>query len=86
MNGVSKSFPALSDNVKRLFNSSLQRIETVNIDSDIANILSISDLRKNSKLKLPDAIIADCAVQNQLTLITNDKHFAKVENLSLLNF
>jgi len=56
------------------------------MSNDFDQILSIADLRIKSKLKLPDAIIADCAIQNGLTLVTNDKQFSKIDNLKILTF
>lgn len=41
-------------------------------------------LRKDYKIKLPDAIIAATAIVNNIPLITADKGFAKVENLELI--
>lgn len=41
------------------------------------------ELRKKYNIKLPDAIIAATAIENDLTLITADKGFEKVEELKL---
>jgi len=43
------------------------------------------EIRKTYKPKLPDAIIAATAIVHQLTLITNDSDFYKIEGLSILN-
>jgi predicted nucleic acid-binding protein len=44
------------------------------------------DVRRIFKLKLPDAIIAATALQNGLTLITNDgRGFKNIEGLSVVN-
>lgn len=44
------------------------------------------EIRRNNRLKIPDAIIAATAIANSLTLISdNDKDFLKVEGLSYLN-
>ena len=43
-------------------------------------------LKIESKLKLPDAIIAGYAIQNQAILISNDRHFEGINKLSLLRF
>ena len=43
-------------------------------------------LRKNKKIKTPDAIIAPTALAFDFTLITNnERDFANIENLKLLN-
>jgi predicted nucleic acid-binding protein len=59
-----------------------------------SNILTLTDeivdktvdVRKLFKIKLPDAIIAATALQNDLTLITNDaRGFKNIEGLDLIN-
>jgi len=52
-----------------------------NLDEDI--IIQSIDIRKNYRLKLPDAIIAATAVAKNLTLLTrNTKDFELVSGLS----
>ncbi len=41
-------------------------------------------IRQLYKIKLPDAIIAATAIVEGLTLVTADKGFKKIENLSLI--
>ncbi len=41
-------------------------------------------LRKNYKLKLPDAIIASTTILNNIPLVTADKGFTKIQNLELI--
>ena len=45
----------------------------------------IINIRKNYKLKLPDAIIAATAIYHKATLITNDKVFYKIDKLKTKN-
>ncbi len=53
---------------------------------DESIILKSIDIRKNYRLKLPDAIIAATAVVKKFTLITrNVADFKGIPNLSLLN-
>jgi len=48
--------------------------------------LKTVEVRKNHKLKLPDAIIAATALKKDLTLISSDKRgFATLPDLNLLN-
>lgn len=48
--------------------------------------LKTVDLRKSTKIKLPDAIIAATAYTYGITLLTsNVKDFKNIDNLSLLN-
>ncbi|MGG7663068.1 type II toxin-antitoxin system VapC family toxin [Dyadobacter sp. BHUBP1] len=45
-----------------------------------------ADLRRQRRIKLPDAVIAATAIVYNLTLITNNtKDFAGIENLRMLN-
>jgi len=49
-------------------------------------ILKTIDIRKNFRLKLPDAIIAATAVCNELTLITrNTKDFKNISGLQVID-
>ncbi len=58
-----------------------------------ANILPLSHevvnqcikIRRNRKLKTPDAIIAATAIIHNLTLITNDSDFEKIQGLKKVN-
>jgi len=43
------------------------------------------DIRRNSKMKTPDAIIAATAMVYNLTLITGDADFSKIPYLKILN-
>jgi predicted nucleic acid-binding protein len=58
-----------------------------------ANVLELSHevvsqcvkIRRNKKIKTPDAIIAATAIVHKLTLITSDTDFKNIENLHLIN-
>lgn len=64
---------------KFIDDSNILTIETAIIQNTI-------DIRKNQKLKVPDAIIAATAIVNNLTLISdNDKDFTKVPGLKYIN-
>ncbi|WP_238993793.1 type II toxin-antitoxin system VapC family toxin [Calothrix sp. PCC 6303] len=65
----------------RLFLSGLQELE---LTSDIAE--QTIQLRKNYKIKLPDAAIAATAIIHQLTLITrNTSDFLRIAGLNIIN-
>jgi len=56
------------------------------IETDKIIIQHCIDLRKNHKIKLPDAIIAATALARNLILITNnEKDFAVIQNLTAIN-
>ena len=58
--------------------------DVIEIDKHI--ILICIDLRKNYKIKLPDALIAATALARNLVLVTNnEKDFASIQNLSVIN-
>lgn len=49
-------------------------------------IIKTIEIRKTSKTKLPDAIIAATAIVNKLVLITrNTRDFSEIEGLNILN-
>ncbi len=43
-------------------------------------------MRKDYRLKLPDAILAATAISNKSDLITNDKSFKKLQELTVITF
>lgn len=56
----------------------------LDISSNI--IIACVQLRRNKKIKTPDAIIAATALANGYTLITNnEKDFANIKGLKILN-
>lgn len=76
------------------FNGSPAEMQTIEEFIDAANVLPLSDivvgktieLRKNFKIKLPDAIIAATSLAYNLTLITrNTADFQKIPALVCLN-
>jgi tRNA(fMet)-specific endonuclease VapC len=81
------SYPNLSFKDKLLFKILLDRIEVIGISASNTGFLEdIAAFKIESKLKLPDAIIAGYAIQNQATLVSNDKDFEGIKKLSLLKF
>ena len=56
------------------------------IETDKIIIQNCIDLRKNYKIKLPDAIIAATALMRNLILITNnEKDFVAIQKLTVIN-
>jgi predicted nucleic acid-binding protein len=48
--------------------------------------LKTAEIRKSTRLKLPDAIIAATAIVSNLTLLTRTSHdFEKIANLKMIN-
>jgi predicted nucleic acid-binding protein len=59
-----------------------QEVTIIDINAEIKK--EVIALRKQYKLKLPDAIIAATAEVNHLPLLTADKQFSQVSELNLL--
>ena len=71
-------------NVSKSSEEFISLADVIEVDKHI--ILTCIDLRKNYKIKLPDALIAATALTRDLTLITNnEKDFASIKNLSVIN-
>ena len=72
---------------KNITKSSEDFISLANvIEIDKQIIQSCIDLRKNYKIKLPDAIIAATALSRNLTLVTNnEKDFTQIQNILVVN-
>jgi len=57
------SFSNISEHDKEIFNAFAQKIEIMDLSSNNSELLwHIFNIRKDKKLKLPDAIIAGCSV------------------------
>ena len=81
------SYSNLSVEDKELFFRFLQRVEIIDLtDEDFSLLEDLSNFRIAYKLKLPDAIIAFFALQNNATLITNDKPLHKINTIKTLKF
>ena len=78
------AFTDLSVNDRLLFTTFLKRVHIESIlSSDIGFLESLAAFKAENKLKMPDAIIAFYAIQRQSKLLSDDKHFEKIEKLSL---
>ena len=71
-------------NVSKSSQDFISLADVIEIDKQI--IQTCISLRKNYKIKLPDAIIAATALSRKLTLVTNnEKDFIQISNLILVN-
>ena len=74
-------------------NTDIAKENIVHIFVDFSNVIALSDviideciaIRRNYKIKTPDAIIAATAIVNDLTLLTSDADFNRISNLRILN-
>lgn len=79
--------PALNEEDKALFENFINRIDTIDLNHlDTVLITLILEVRKKSKIKLPDAIIAATAIQQNAKIITSDEGFRKVARLRVIEF
>jgi predicted nucleic acid-binding protein len=71
-------------NISKSSEDLISLADVIEVDKHIIQICI--DLRKNCKIKLPDALIAATALARNLTLVTNnEKDFASIKNLSVIN-
>lgn len=82
-----RCFSNLSMSDAILFESFKKRVEVLPLTpSDEATIREIIRQRATFGLKLPDAIIAACAIRNQAVLMSNDAAFQRVPHLTIRGF
>ena len=77
-------FSDITENEELKFQELINAADILDLNENIVN--STIEVRKKYKIKLPDAIIAATALENELTIIThNTKDFNKIEGLAVLN-
>lgn len=81
------SFSGLTPQDEAVFQQFKSRVEVIDLQASDNKLLArIIEVRKLSKTKLPDAIIAASAIENGATLLTQDAGFSKIALLSVLVF
>ncbi|MBI5483202.1 MAG: PIN domain-containing protein [Deltaproteobacteria bacterium] len=76
------AFEGLSALDRKSFERFTARVEVVPLDHSDDQLTALTlDLRCNTRLKLPDAIIGATAISRKAILITNDSHFSNVPSL-----
>lgn len=78
------SFPNLSVEQEKELKSFISECTVVGLNQEVKN-LTIA-LRKSSRQKVPDTIIAASAIYYKVPLITADKNFSRFEMLDLILF
>ena len=71
----------------------IQEELAVRLFVNVSNVIALSDIivekcieiRRNCRIKTPDAIIAATAIVNNFTLLTSDADFNRIPNLRILN-
>lgn len=78
------AYPSITNQEINAANALISLLHIVWIDETLID--KTIDVRKNSLLKLPDALIASTALVNKLELVTaNLKDFSKVQLLETIN-
>lgn len=77
------SWISIDKNKEGIIKEFINDSNVLNLNSEI--ISQTIKIRRNRKIKTPDAIIAATAIVNDYILITNDSDFDRIENLQLLN-
>lgn len=81
------AFSQISEEDRRLFEQFIERVEVINLVADNNSLIEqIIQIRIQYRLKLPDAIVASSALQARAILVTADKEFVKVTNLTVINW
>ena len=79
------SCPKITQAEENLLFGFLKKVIVVNLDLDnLALIRQIALLRKQYRIKLPDAIIAAIALITNSALITSNSDFSKIHGLTVL--
>ncbi|MCU0287989.1 MAG: PIN domain-containing protein [Acidobacteria bacterium] len=82
-----RAFRGISDADIKLFDAFLHRVDVVDLSSRNEDLLeNIIKIRKQYKIKLPDAIIISTAISNHSTLITADKQLSVVKQVDIHYF
>ena len=80
------AFAGLSDEDRALFTTFCERVETVWLDRGAVDLIDEAvRIRRESGLKLPDAIVAATALVRDAALVTADDDFRKVEGLEVIH-
>ena len=81
------AFPNISKNDIELFNTFIKKSEIIGLPANNNELhQQILNIRKDKKLKLPDAIIAGCSVYKNCTLITADKQLLEIDKVPVLSY
>lgn len=77
-------FTGITESEEQKFLEFIEHAHVLHLSEDIVN--STIELRKQNRIKIPDAIIAATAIVHQLTIVTrNAKDFVNINGLKVLN-
>ena len=72
----------ISASEKQIISGFINRCHIIEMNSKIKSLAI--DIKQQTRIKLPDAIVAATAMEYNLLLVTADKDFEKISNLNLL--
>jgi len=72
----------ISMSEKQIRANFLNRCEIIEIDAQIKQLAI--NIKQQSRMKLPDAIIAATALKNKVFLVTADKDFEKIDGVEIV--
>lgn len=80
------SFPGLSDGDRGCFEDFARRVEIVDLTASATALVERAlFIRREARLKLPDAVVAASAQVNEVVLVSSDRDFSRVLGLELLS-
>jgi predicted nucleic acid-binding protein len=74
-------FSFKSKNEEKNTKELIDQFKLVHIDNAV--IQKVISLRKKNNVKLPDAIICATAMENRMTLYSNDKRLSKIDKIDI---
>ncbi|PSB25161.1 PIN domain-containing protein [Stenomitos frigidus] len=81
------SFSGLSENDREVFDQFLERVEVIGLDPSQGDLIELAiQLRQQSRLPLPDVIIAATAMHANAALITADQELQTIQALMVVAF
>jgi predicted nucleic acid-binding protein len=81
------SFSGLTDHDRELFKQFASRIDVVSLNSGNQRLLDQAvELRRQERLRLPDAIVAATAVVSDASLVIADQQLTRIANLRIVPF
>jgi predicted nucleic acid-binding protein len=78
------SYSKITSKELKIISGFISEITVININNDIKE--TAIKIRRSSKLKLPDSIIAASSIFLQIPLITADKEIKNVEGLNIIYY
>ncbi len=75
------SFPSISFAEKQSLQKLFEYLEVVNLTNDLK--WKAIELRRDYRLKLPDALVVATALTHQALLLTNDLHLQRIPTLKV---